>query len=470
MTSPLDKIPPQSIEAEQATLGACMLDRDAIDAAAELVQPGDFYKPSHQALFRGILHLRDTGQPVDLITLGELLKTHNHLDEIGGTLYLTTLMSQAPSAAFALQYAGIVREKAIRRALITTADNIMHDAYGDEYELDDLLRRANEQVLHIEQSLTDRVEAPSVGDYADLFYNRLQHTAKHGIPPGFKTAWKGVNERIHPFTPGQLIVIAADTGCGKTAWALNQAQHLAGEGRRGIVFSLEMEGEDLSVRAILKTSNCTQDDFDEIHQHPEVAGVLADVRKQADKLRALPLKIDDRAGNSVLRIERAMQNEIHAGGPLEFVVVDYLQLVPSDPTGRKRYEEVGNITKELKRIAKQYKLVVFALCQLSTKELAKRSTRRPQINDIYESARITQDADLVVMLYWPGRYGLAEVEAAGYDPQRHQNIVEFWVLKARHGTPKGPTSNTGLYYDGPHYDFRDLTPAQWHELSELRRR
>lgn len=476
MSELLERIPPQNIEAEQAALGAMLLEKSAIVRAEPTLRPEDFYRDAHRWIYRGILHLYRHKQAVDLITLGEWLKSHaasgkatvddNLLAQVGGTLYLTTLMESAPTAAGIGHYAGIVREKAIQRRLIGVADLIMEGAYRGEEDLDAFIREKAGALLQAGE-VGARRETHSIGEASYTVYESMFRAAKEGRAAGVKTGWQAINGIIRPITPGQLVIIAADTGCGKTAFATNWAINLAEEGRRGLIFSLEMEDTDLSLRALLEKTTFTQDDFDTLHEAEEEQQnrVLDSLHEAVGRLWELPLKIDDAPDTSIGTIDAAIQYEISEGRRPDFVIVDYLQLLNVEHSTRSRYLDVGNLSKALKGMAKTYRLMIVALCQLGTKDLAKRKNRRPQMDDIYESGKIVQDADVLVTLYWPSRYGKDEMKTIGLpDNEVAKCAVEVNVLKGRYGTKRGSTAGTKLYYNGPHYSFRDLTSDEWKVL------
>lgn len=474
------RIPPQAIDAEQAALGAMLLEREAILRAKGLLQPEDFYRDAHRWIYRGILDLHERKEPVDLVTLGEWLKSHaaggkatddnNLLNQIGGALYLTDCMQQTPTAAGIGNYARIVLEKSRQRQVIAVADALMEGAYTGEQDVDELIRAKSGALVQIGLA-GKRRERMGIGEAAYRSYERLYKSARGKVEQGFLTGWRGVNQMLRPFKSGQLVVIAADTGCGKTAFATNLSIDLAEAGKHGLIFSLEMEGEELGVRAMMEKlpAAVTQDTFDGIHEAEEIESekTLELVYDAMNRLWDLPLRIEDTADMTVGQIEEAIQWEINEHGPLDFVVIDYLQLITVE-SKRDRYLEVGNISKALKRMAKEYRLTIFALCQLGTKKLAERKPRRPMLEDLYESGKIGQDADTVIMLYWPARYGKMEMLAAKYDPKNalHKCVVEISVPKGRAGTKQGAYSSMKMFYHGAHYSFRDLSSEEWKALKQ----
>ena len=460
-TDLLEKIPPQDGEAEQATIGAMLLEREAIISAETTLHPNDFYREAHRTICGGIFDLYHRNEPVDLITLGGWLRDHEQLDLVGGTLYLTTLMAQTPTTAGIERYAGKVRQCSLRRALIAQADTIMDNAYRMDLEFDEVLSSAEDGIYRLGEVRNLAGGPVRVGELAATANNRIEAEAVADKPAGFRTDWKSINGITRPFQPGHLNVIAAASGMGKTAWALNLAIDLAEAGAHGLIFSLEMEGSDLAMRAILEKMVYTQDDIDEIRGHEDKARILAAAADATERLWNLPLHIDDSGSNGLSDMERVIRKHTKRRGKLTFIVVDYMQLVPPDAgSGRKRYEEVGGVAKGLKQLAKRYKLAVFALSQITEKGIVNRKNHRPFLSDLYESSAIEHAADMVAAIYRPGYYGKEEMTAVGLIPEMHDEVTEFNILKYRHG----PTRSTKQYYNGAHYSFRDLTSEEWKSI------
>lgn len=459
------QIPPQAMEAEQAVIGSCLIERDAIAQVEPLLRPEDFYRQSHASIYRGVLDLYRQQHPVDLITLGEYLRDRDELDSAGGTLYLTTVMTQVPTAAGAKRYAQIVKDCAIRRQLIRDADAIMASAYAMDRPLPEVMREAEGKLFTIANAQTqERTTRKSLGDFGYEFYRELHEASQNQRPSGLRTGWRSVNTILRPFRAGQLIIIAADTKTGKTAWALNLAIDMAEAGHHGIFFSMEMEGEALATRAILERTRYTQNDFDNIHAHAEPDEVGANVYEAVQHLYTVPLEIDEHP-KTLEQMERALQLRISEDGPQDFLVVDYLQFIPVEGSAQKRYEEIGKISGKLKAIAQRYHLTVFALCQISTKGVAQRPTHRPEMSDLYESGRPGQDADLILGLYRPGHYGKREMERAGFpDTDFHQWCVEVFIIASRHGSAHPTRQSTWQLFQAEHVTFCDLTREQWRTL------
>lgn len=468
----MNRIPPQNLDAEREILGAMMLDDNALAVALEMLEEDDLYAPRHRMLFRACRDLHGRREPVDSLNVmkwleargeqGTLRPNDDSLLLIVGKAYVTeTVSAGLPHAC--KQRAGIVKECSLRRRYLADADAIIAAACDQSRDFADVKATAEERIYATGAARGERATVQPIGEYAFRAYEHLYAAAQEQQAPGLRTGWKGVNSYLRPFRAGQLVILSADTGSGKTAWVLNMSIDFAEQGHHGMLFSLEMEGEDLSTRALLEKMTYTQDDLDNIQQHHQAQDVLTATEHAMRRLYDLPLIVDEEPGNTILRIEEAIRREKQARGPLAFVAIDYLQLIPGGESGRKRYEEVGRISRELKELAKRHKIVVFALCQLGTKALAERPTRRPQLSDLYESGRIGQDADMVLSLYRPGHYGKAEVKKAGYNPddQWHYGLTELAALKARAGTVAGRHQPLLQWFNGPHYSFRDLTSDEW---------
>lgn len=460
--------PPVNIEAERAALGGMLLESEAAHKVLDMLAEEDFFIEPHRYVFRAIHDLHQQRQAITAITVASYLQAHGQMDTIGGSAVLSSMISESAGTGASLSNARLVRECSIRRQYIRESLAIIERAHDQTITLDDVRNDAETRLYAIGDRGEERVTTRSIGDYAYAAYERLHAATQEDQAPGMLTGWRGINGYLRPFRPGQLIIISGDTGSGKTAWSLNLAEGLAEQGHNGMIYSLEMEGEDLSARAILRHTTYTQDDYDTIQTHEHQDAILTSTYGAVEQLYNLPLWIDEAPGNTIPRIERSIRRHAREHGPLKFVVVDYLQLVPSanEKSRANRYEEVGKISRELKEIAKRYKLTVFALCQLGTKALAEGRCRRPALSHLYESGRIAQDADLVLSLYRPGHYGPEEVKKAGYSQSIEwwRELTEVAVLKSRAGTVAGRHLPVVQFYNGAHYAFRDLSPEEWRQV------
>jgi replicative DNA helicase len=445
------RVPPQSGEAEQAALGSMLLEREAIVRAEELLRPEDFYRDAHRWIYRGVIELYRRNEPVDLITLGAWLRDHaaageanpndNLLAQVGGTLYLTTLMESAPTAAGIAYYAGIVREKALRRRIITAADELMAAAYLEHREVDEVLREGEGKLLSLSEKLSaGTVLMPDVYDIArDAIVNRRAADAL-GFDVGFKTDLTYLNDKLTPIKPGEMVVVAGRPAMGKSAFAMQMAISAAMQGQHGIFFSLEMDADSLAMR-LLAARGCDTWKAGALHYRANHAeAVYAELEAALETLRGVPLRVVDApalCANDIIHLGRRAK---HDGG-LDFIVVDYLQLMDANERQNNVYERVRAISRELKMAAKTLKTAVIAVSQLS-RQVENRNPPRPQMSDLRESGQLEQDADKILLLYRPGYYGNHVLRAAGL-PDDDKSSTELILAKQRNG----PTGEVWARFD-----------------------
>jgi replicative DNA helicase len=448
-TNILEKIPPQNLEAEQAALGAMLLERDAIARAAETLRPEDFYREAHRMIFQGILDLFNRNEPVDLITLGDWLKNHNQLDAIGGTLYLTTIMSQVPTAAGITHYANIIRNKALQRQLIKAADEIMTSAYQGDQDLEELVDTSEQKIFSIaERNVTSgfvRLQDLVKSQFFNIEDTRESQNPSTGLSTGFGDL-DAITAGLHP---ADLIIVAARPSMGKTALALNIARNVATLERTPVaIFSIEMAKEQLALRLLCSEARVNQDAV----RHAMIADEdMARLAQAVERLWECPIFIDDSPNATVLEMRGKARRLKASEGGLGLIVVDYLQLMHSPSHAENRTQEIAHIARGLKALARELSVPVIALSQLS-RMVESRSPRRPQLSDLRESGAIEQDADLVMFLYRPNYYGEEELRKAGYD-EHETNITEVAIAKQRNG----PVGTVKLVWMPEHGLFGDLS-------------
>lgn len=446
----LERIPPQSIEAEQAALGAMLLEREAISRAVELLRPEDFYREAHRSIFHGILDLFNRNEPVDLITLGEWLKSHEQLEAIGGALYLTTMMQQVPTAAGISNYAAIIRNKSLQRQLIKTADEIMAAAYQGDRDLEELVDESEQKIFAIAERNLSNGFASLQELVKQQFYN-IEDTKISGLAgSGLNTGFSELDAITAGLQPSDMIILAARPSMGKTALALNIARNVAvsqQESTAVALFSLEMSKEQLALRLLCSEARVTQDNVRHAMISDDDMGRLA---QAVEKLWECPIYIDDTPSISVLEM-RGKCRRLKAEHGLGLIVIDYLQLMNSSGRAENRVQEIAIIARGLKALAREMKVPVIALSQLS-RMVESRSPRRPQLSDLRESGAIEQDADLVLFLYRPAYYGEEELLRINYDPERDKNVTEVLVAKQRNG----PTGTIKLVWMPEFGQFGDL--------------
>lgn len=417
-----DRIPPQNIEAEQAVLGAIFLEpQTALMLASEILVPEDFYRSSHQKIFQSMLRLADKGEPVDLVTVTKDLADAKILDEVGGVSYLSDLANSVPTAANVEYYAKIVEEKSILRRLIRTATSIVQEGYNREDEVDSLLMDAEKNIMEVAQ----RKKAGAFQNIKDILvrtYDKIEmlHNRKGeitGVPTGFSE----LDRMTAGFQRNDLIIVAARPSVGKTAFALNIAQNVATKTDENVaIFSLEMGAEQLVMRMLcaegnidaqnLRTGNLTPDDWGKLTM---AMGSLSNAG----------IYIDDTPGIRVSEI-RAKCRRLKQEKGLGLVIIDYLQLIQGSGRNREnRQQEVSEISRSLKALARELEVPVIALSQLS-RSVEQRQDKRPMMSDIRESGSIEQDADIVAFLYRDDYYN---------NESENKNIIEIIIAKQRNG-------------------------------------
>ncbi|OGY07793.1 MAG: replicative DNA helicase [Candidatus Blackburnbacteria bacterium RIFCSPHIGHO2_01_FULL_43_15b] len=387
------RIPPHSADAEVSVLGALLLDKNAIINVAEFLEPSHFYDDRHSLIYEAMVDLYEARAPIDVLTVSDGLKRMKVLDKIGGTAYLADLVNKVPTAAHVEHYAKIVRDAATKRALMEAAAKLVEYSFDDSLAADDLLDKAEQSVFSLSQAHLPNVFTPVRSALAESF-DRLDELHKQsgglrGVPSGFNS----LDDALAGFQKSNLLILAARPGVGKTALALNMAQYVATQSRRTVgVFSLEMSKEELVDRLMvsqadidawrLKTGKLSEADFTKLS---DAMGELGDA----------PLYIDDTPGATMLEMRtKARRLQVEHG--LDLIIVDYLQLV----RGRNlenRVQEVSEISQGLKNLARELKVPVIALSQLS-RAVEQRGNNRPQLSDLRESGAIEQDADVVMFL------------------------------------------------------------------------
>ena len=397
----LIKLPPHSVEAEQSVLGGLLLNNTAWDRIADFISESDFYRADHRLIYRHITKLIEATRPADAITVSESLDNTKELETVGGLAYIGALAQNTPSAANIRRYAEIVRERSIMRKLAETATNIADLAYNpmgreaaqlvDEAEsrifaISEEGARARQGFLEMQPVLTEVVER------IDLLYNRENQSDVTGVPTGFAD----MDRMTSGFQPGDLVIVAGRPSMGKTALALNIAEHVALDAGLPVgIFSMEMSASQLAMRLL--------GSIGKLDQHKLRTGRLAedDWRRLTDavgRLSEAPIQIDEAAALNALEL-RARARRLHRQyGQLGMIVVDYLQLMSASSQGENRATEISEISRSLKALAKELNVPVVALSQLN-RSLEQRPNKRPVMSDLRESGAIEQDADLILFIY-----------------------------------------------------------------------
>ena len=422
-----DRIPPQNIEAEQAVLGAIFLEPASLTIASEVLIPDDFYRSSHQKIYNVILKLSDIGKAVDLITVSEELAAAKELEDVGGISYLSELAAAVPTAANMEYYARIVEEKSLLRRLIRTATTIAKDGYAREDEVEALLGEAEKSIMEVAQ----RKNAGAFHNIKDVLvrtYDNIESLHNRaGDVTGIATGFAELDHMTAGFQRNDLIIVAARPSVGKTAFALNIAQNVATKTDENVaIFSLEMGAEQLVMRMLCAEGN--------INAQNLRTGSLTDEdwRKLTMAMGSLSnsgIFIDDTPGIRITEI-RSKCRRLKQEHGLGMILIDYLQLIQgSGRSGENRQQEVSEISRSLKELARELKVPVIALSQLS-RGVEQRQDKRPMMSDIRESGSIEQDADIVAFLYRDDYYD---------KESENKNIIEIIIAKQRNG-PVGTVS------------------------------
>lgn len=394
------RVPPQSVDAERSVLGAMLLSKDAIDAATEILSGRDFYQPSHELLYDTIVDLYSASKPVDAITATAELQRQGELQKVGGAPYLHTLVSGVPVASNAAYYADIVREKAVLRRLVEVGTRIAHMGYSESGELDSIVDRAQAEVYSVTEHSTSEDFEPLADIIAPTFDELEAIEGRDGVMAGVPSGFSDLDELTHGFHPGQMIVVAARPGVGKSTIGLDFCRAASiKHGLPSAIFSLEMSRLEIAMRLLSAEAK--------VSLRAMRAGNLGDARwgKLADRTGAIseaPLYIDDSPNMTMMEI-RAKARRIKKKHGLSLVVIDYLQLMTSGKRVENRQVEVSEFSRQIKLLAKELEIPIVAISQLN-RGSEQRTDKRPQLSDLRESGAIEQDADIVMLLHRPELY------------------------------------------------------------------
>ncbi len=392
----LEKLPPQNVEAEQSVLGAILIDNHAITTAIELLKNEDFYRESHRKIFNAMTELFDKHEPIDIITLTDALKRKNEYETVGGAQYLTSLVTMVPTSANIRYHSRIVREKSMVRGLLRSVTDIATQVYDSNFEAEELVDFAEKTIFDI----SDRRIKSSYTEMKELIKDSFKmiedlYSRKDAIT-GVATGFKDLDDLTTGLQKGDLIIIGGRPGMGKTAFSLNIAQHVGLEMKEPVaIFSLEMAKEQLALRML-----CSEAMVD---SHKVRKGFIRKedwhkLTNAAGKLAESPIFIDDSAGMSALEM-RAKARRIKAEHGLSLIVVDYLQLMKGRGNFERREQEISEISRSLKSLAKELRVPVVALSQLNRGVETRGGIKKPTLADLRESGAIEQDADVIIFLY-----------------------------------------------------------------------
>jgi replicative DNA helicase len=437
------KIPPHSLEVERSTLGSLLIDKEAISKVSDFLTADDFYHESHGIIYQAIFDLYDKRSPIDLITVSNLLEERKQIDTVGGASYLASLMNEVPTATHVFQYAMLVKQKATLRRLIKAGDIISGLGYNQTDPIEDLLEQAEKALFGVSQTfLKDRFV--HIKEVLGATYDKITelHDPKtkdkyRGIPTGFRD----LDNLLSGLQPSDLVILAARPSMGKTAFALNVAQNIAKKGYSVGIISLEMSKEQLVERMFcsllevdswkLRTGKLTEDDF------MRIGGIM-------DELYAMKIYIDDSVGNSIAEL-RAKARRLQMEHGLHFLIIDYLQLMTTGSKGynqTNRVQEISEISRSLKGLARELKIPIMALSQLS-RAVELRPSKIPQLSDLRESGAIEQDADVVMMMYREEYYE---------EDTERKGITDIFIRKHRNG----PTGRTEMAFKAEQMRFMTI--------------
>lgn len=439
------RIPPQNLEAEQSILGGLMLDREALDQVGDMLLAQDFYKPGHQKIYEAIKDLHSKNQPIDIITVTNSLQAGGFMEMAGGPEYLIGLLDKTISAANITSHAKIVKDKATLRRLITINGSLIEKAYNQEFvDVESFVDQAESEIFKIGENKTAtglvgsmEIVKASIQKIEELYKNKAEIT---GIGTGFKK----LDEMTAGLHPGEMTIIAARPSMGKTAFSLNIAQHVALRLKKTVAyFSLEMGKESMMMRMLSAESKVS---MSEIRNGRIQDSAWPKLINAASALSEASIFIDDTPGVSPFEI-RSRARRLKAEHGLDVIMIDYLQLMSMKQKYSSREQEVAEISKSLKAIAKELQVPVIALAQLN-RGVEGRTEKKPMLSDLRESGSIEQDADVIMMLYRDDYY-----DKENPDKQGHAEVI---VGKQRNGAT-GPVK---LRFDAQYNRFRDAEYEQ----------
>ncbi len=447
----LPKLPPQNIAAERAILAAIMLDNEAINRAVEILRPEDFYRGSHRKIYAAMLDLNDMSEAIDLITLSDCLRTKNDLEAVGGDTYLVELLESISTAANVRLHAKIVHEKGLFRELISIATNIVTQGYDTDSEVDELLDQAERSIFEITDKSMRTTFVP-MKELVKVGFEIIEKLADQKMT-GLPSRYKDLDKMTSGFQPSDLVIVAGRPSMGKTAFALGLAQNIALFEQKTVgIFSLEMSKEQLVLRMLCSEAR--------VDAHKLRSGFLGQpgndnwrrLIEAAGRLNEAPIFIDDTASISILEM-RAKARRLKAEHNLGILIVDYLQLMRGRGNSNSREQEISEISRSLKGLAKELKIPIIALSQLSRAvESRPEKKKRPILADLRESGAIEQDADVVLFIYREEVYEPCKCASDGECICGRRGVAEIIIGKQRNG----PIGDVPMAFLNRYTRFEDL--------------
>jgi len=444
----LDKLPPQNIEAEQSILGAILIDNDALPRALEIIDIDDFYKQSHRKIFNAMVELFEKSEPIDLITITDCLKRREEIDAVGGVFYLSSLVNMIPTAANIKYHSKIVRERALLRGLLRSANEIASRVYEDNYEAEELVDYAEKSIFDVSDK---RIKASFVTlkEVIKSSFEMIEHLYdKKEVITGIPSGFRDLDDLTTGFQKGDLVVVGGRPSMGKTALALNIAQYVGLEVKETVaIFSLEMAKEQLAFRMLcseaMVNSNSIRKGFIKKEDWHKLTSA-------ASNLTGAPIFIDDSSAITVLEL-RAKARRLKMEHGLSLVIVDYLQLMKGKGSFERREQEISDISRSLKALAKELNVPVVAVSQLN-RSVEQRRPPKPILADLRESGAIEQDADVILFLY------RNEI----YNKDAKKGEAEIIVAKQRNG----PTGIVNLTFISNCTRFLNRTDRGYQDVEE----
>ena len=419
----MERIPPHNDEAEKSVLGSVLMDKEVFFAVSDIVKPDDFYSEAHKEIFRAMTDLYQQESPIDAVTVSECLIRRKSLEAVGGRAYIALLSTEVPTTANAVQYAKIVAEKAILRRLIGAAGSMVEESYSEKLDPRTVLDHAEQSIFDIAKN-NQRSEYSTIQQVLTVNLERIKEAERNGGQlPGVSSGFKTLDKITMGFQPSQMVIIAARPSMGKTAFALNIAQNAAvKQGKRVVIFSLEMSKEQLGDRLLamearvdskkLQSGQLSEEDWE-------------DINRASETLSAADIIIDDTSSIGPMEMRNKCRR-INQKKKIDMVVIDYIQMMSSDSRSENRQQEITQISRYLKQLAREIECPVLALSQLSRAAESRPGNHKPMLSDLRESGAIEQDADIVMFLYREDYYKDPEEEKS--------NTCEILVQKHRTGT------------------------------------
>ena len=452
-TADLRKLPPQSLDAEMSILGGILIDNDAINRVLEVLTAEDFYRESHRKIFQAMMRLSDLREPCDLITMSEMLRKQGELEEVGGASYLATLVDYVPTAANISYYCKIVKEKSINRRLISVATEIVTLGYDEQSDVNDLLDLAQKNIYEISENKLRPQYVPVQAVLKEAFMIlKTLHDRKEHIT-GTPTGYVDLDHMTAGFQPGDLVIIAARPSMGKTTLALNIAEYASADPHNkkkvaSVIFSLEMGKEQLVMRFLASIAKV---DFGRMRTGHFLDSDWPRLTRAAGILHDSKIFIDDSPAISILEL-RSKCRRLKSEHDIGLIIIDYLQLMRGGANPESRQQEISEISRSLKALAKELGVPVIALSQLN-RELEKRADKRPMMSDLRESGAIEQDADVIMFVYREAVYCEHCRKRDNSCTQNHDRSAELIIGKQRNGA----IGTVNLAFFGEHTRFENLS-------------